>query len=227
MPHRPDNYDNLAKKAINQVLLKKLVYKFTEEIEDDPEKFFTESLQRFTHSDDKRNYYEPYEGVTDENQVYVDVLNSIKEKKNACSSTHVFITVNPRSDVPLNIFRKKLEKSLNKKWCTAHIAVIEQRSEDILTAGQGFHAHMLIVRGTEPSKLRREIKNTFKDICDVDNIHCLNIQFRKGDGVKKGINYIKGIKKDKDKDAKLAIDIKWREQNNIPHLIEKGELKPE
>lgn len=156
---------------------------------------------------------------------FKSILKEMNDKKKSGESTHIFLTVNSRPGTTLQNFMKKIRKCANKKWCTDIAVVIEQRSEDIAHMGEGIHAHMLINRGTEAAKARKELKNTFKDICDVENPHCLNIQWRKGNGVEKALNYIKGIKKDEEKGKKMEIDKEWRKLNEIKEIYVTEDLK--
>lgn len=159
---------------------------------------------------------------------YDDLRQTIKamtEKKKSGNSTHIFFTVNTRPGTSVQNLLKKIIKCSNKKWVTDIAVVIEQRGEDQVHMGEGIHAHIIVNRGTEACKARRELKNTFKDLCDVENPHCLNIQWRKDSGVEKAFNYIKGIKKDKEKTAKMEIDKIWREKNNIKDYYQTDDLK--
>lgn len=153
----------------------------------------------------------------------IGIFQSKKEKLDNLKSTHVFITVNPKSEVTLKLLCEKISKFLKKKWLTGTevMYTVEQRGEDEAHMGQGIHAHILVVRGTEPNKVRRETKNTFKDLCDVENSGCLNFKFVEDKGVDNMRSYIKGDKKCKDsvkqksKELKMAIDKVFREKNNL------------
>lgn len=182
--------DAIRKKAYTQVIQKKFYDYYQQQIEENPE-FLTEK-----DSDIQLKY----------------AIAKLSDRKDQLSSTHIFLTINPKEGVILQDLISKVEKCIKKKWITEFTYSYEQRSEEEATAGHGAHCHIVINRGTEPAKAKKELKNTFKDICNVDNPHCLNIQFRKGDGVTKAINYIKGTKADPAKQQKLKIDAIWRQQ---------------
>lgn len=139
------------------------------------------------------------------------------EKQQGAKSTHCFVTVNTKPDTPLADLMRKVEKALKKKWITDWMYCFEQRGTIDKDMGKGIHVHILINRGTEPAKLKKEMRNTFKDL--VGNADCpnhINFGWRTTPSdVIKTQNYIKGIKKDTAKDAKHDADVQWRADNNL------------
>lgn len=143
-----------------------------------------------------------------------DVLEKHRETK-LSKPRYVFITINP-SDVLIDEEKvqrltKKLNKCVSKKWINWWAYVIEQRSE---TSDEfsGLHAHMLIDRGEKvPFEVQREFKSTFREICDVDNPHCLNFKYIPHEAIEQKWQYMLGNKKD-EKQSKVSIDLIFREK---------------
>lgn len=149
-------------------------------------------------------------------------IEVMQDKKDKCQS--VFITVNPRSDVSLKIFKDTLVKATSKSWITNYIYVIEQRGETEDELGKGMHAHILLFKGKKKlSELVREMGNTFKKLLDVSNSSLLNIQGCKDDDVDKRLNYMLGKKQDENKHLKQEMDILYRQLNALEHHYGKWE----
>ncbi len=187
----------VKKKAYKAVLDKEFRSYFLHKLENSPEKI----------SNDKDITWEIQE-----------LMKSKQEKQKSASSTHIFFTVNARPEIRLQDLEQSFHKAMKKKWITEYHAVFEQRSELEANMGEGPHIHILVNRGTEPSKARKELKNSFKNVCDIDNPSIFNIQWRKDSGVVKALDYIKGLKKDSDKDKKMVIDKLWREKNSLQNI---------
>lgn len=146
-------------------------------------------------------------GARDLNK-YHDIVSSrdVKDK-----GPWVLITINPKktvfgieeghlTNVALYEFLSEdfvytINKSLAKKWIGDYIWCLETRGLDEHGQFTGIHCHMFLNRGNKsPFELVREFKNTFKDICDVDNIHCLNFKYFSDDKSINGFNYVSGLK---------------------------------
>lgn len=139
--------------------------------------------------------------------------NVAKEHNNL----YCFITINPRDNVKLEDFRAKVEKLVTRNMFKEYIYVLEQRGSKSDEAGKGFHSHILLRRNIsyKPSKIKENAKNTFKQVCEVNNPSILNIQFIGESFAKDKQDYITACKTGEGKDLKQEIDIVWRKQNNI------------
>lgn len=138
----------------------------------------------------------------------------------------LFITINPRPDVLLAEFVKHMKKLISKVWIEDYIYCMEQRGTTQEDSGKGFHSHILIWKpdNKKSHEVIREIKNTMKNICSIDNPSILNIQNCKEEDVNKRKNYmigLKGLKHDPTKQEKQNVDIGWRERNNLEPYYEK------
>ena len=118
----------------------------------------------------------------------------------------LFITINPRPDVTLDEFIKACNKFKSKVWIEDYIHVYEQRGTTEQDSGKGFHSHILLWKpdSKKSHEVIRETKNTFKNICSIENPQILNIQNCKEEDIEKRTNYLigqKGLQNDPSKEA--------------------------
>lgn len=169
-------------------------------------------------------YYEDY---LDSNE-FLEMFPFFKECKDKAEkllTKYIFLTVNPEPTISLKMFRDIIEKVVKKKWMLNYIYVIEQRGNTPDEMGRGFHCHFLIdVENKKHSEAIRELKNTFKKVCDVSYSSCFNIKNIKEEHLKRVIKYITGVKKDAFKHPKQLIDRVFRDTNHISKYYHRGEL---
>lgn len=153
-----------------------------------------------------------------------ELEKDIKDKEDKKFKTDfIFLTVNPRSNVLLSDFVNICHKCVNKSYIKQFLYVIEQRGESEDELGKGFHAHFLINKGDyRPSHFNRDFASNFKKVCDVDNMHCFNVQLCKPQDVPKRQNYITSIKDDVAKHTKQQFDKIFRKKYAIKDYY--GEL---
>lgn len=140
----------------------------------------------------------------------------------------VFISLRPPPSVEFETFLAVMKKILNKKWLKRYIYTYEQKGETEDTAGQGFHAHIILYRdGKVFSEIKREIDNTIKHIIDlkVYSAHDYKLCDDDDDNVQRLLNYIQGTKKDKYKHASQEIDIYWRNKMGLAPYYENNFLQ--
>lgn len=139
-------------------------------------------------------------------------------KKDEGNSDLVFMTISPPQTLPLQQFKKVIDKLFSKKWLVDYIYVYEQRSKEPDSV-YGWHIHSLFYRnGKKYHEVVREVKNTIKGIIDLEVCYsALDIKMIKetDHNVKQLLNYILGDKNDNDKKEKQAIDKIAREKNNL------------
>lgn len=140
----------------------------------------------------------------------------------------LFITINPRPDVSLEDFMRAMNKFKSKVWIEDYIYVYEQRGITKEESGKGFHSHILLWKpdNKKSHEVIRETKNTFKNICSIDNPSILNIKNCKDEDIEKRKNYMLGHKNteaDPSKQVKQEIDLIWRDRNNIENYYQKRE----
>ena len=127
------------------------------------------------------------------------------------------ITVNPRPDIDMTTFIKAVDKLMARTFIKSYLYAYEQRSTDPLNGYSGYHCHILLYRDNQKdlnmSHLKRNVKNTFKHICDVNNSGCLNFKTTNMKSTPNFVKYITGEKGDsegKQKAEKQAVDILFR-----------------
>jgi len=106
---------------------------------------------------------------------------------------YIFLTVNPSPDITLPELKKAIEKFIKKKSITLYFYVFEVRDKD-----SGLHCHILLKYiNIKPFDFKRSAKNTFKNVCDSSNPHCLNFKFIECAILPDKIQYLLGEKQDK------------------------------
>ncbi len=153
-----------------------------------------------------------------------------KPKQEELKDEWLFLTINARTDISLETFRKKVEKTLTSKIFTSSLAVLEQRGNTDDTCGKGMHAHILFKRitplneGLPPSNIRRNFKDSYKKICNVDDSRILNFLFipfssTDNNNAQYKYKYMIGEKSGPEKQLKQKYDKIWREKKNIPQYF--------
>lgn len=136
----------------------------------------------------------------------------------ANNNTYCFITINPKSDIELAQFVKKVEKLANRNLFTSVLWVYEQRGNTESTMGTGFHAHILAKRNVnyKPCKIANCVRNTCKTLVkDIKSNNLVNIQFIGESWADDKRQYILGEKIADGKAEKQVLDKKWRIKNNL------------
>ncbi len=140
------------------------------------------------------------------------------ETAKAHNNLFLFITINPKPDIPFDVFAKKMDKLVNRNIFQDGIYVYEQRGSTKEDAGKGFHCHMLCTRNLnyKPTKVVSCIKNTCKSLCNVKDKRLLNVQLIGEEFMKDKREYIMGHNKTGEgKSVKQDIDKYWRKKNNL------------
>jgi len=128
-----------------------------------------------------------------------------------------FITVSPKESVSLEEFKKSVEKAVSRNMFRDYLYVYEQRGKSTDEQGKGFHTHILVKRNLnyKPSKIGLNLKNTFKNMTNVNNPQLLNIQHIGHEFAKDKVDYITSLKTDEGKDEKQKIDVIWRQAEDL------------
>lgn len=160
---------------------------------------------------------------------YLKELKAIEDqipkpvKKESNLRDWVWLTISPKPDIELESFMKALDRSVHRKIWEKYYYVLEQRGtieDDNL--GKGFHAHLLLRRNpdTEYKHTKRQMKNTFKNFCNVDHDKVFYWKECREDFLDDKLEYITNIKTADGKEAKQEGDVIWRKNNNILPLYE-------
>lgn len=150
---------------------------------------------------------------------YEKVLAEKKKEMTAVEHNNqfCFITISPKESISLDDFKKTVEKAVARNMFTSYLYVYEQRGKNTDEKGKGFHAHILTRRNLnyKPSKVANNLKNTFKNLTNVNNPQLLNIQHIGADFAKDKVEYITSVKTDEGKDVKQEVDVIWREAEGL------------
>lgn len=131
----------------------------------------------------------------------------------ATKPPYIFLTINPKED-NFAALQKAVNKFVKKKTITHYYYVYEVRKEN-----EGLHCHMVLSYNCKPYEFKRSTKNTFKNVCDSSNPHCLNFKFIEQDIIKDKIAYMSGSKKDS-KLKGVEFSKAYRKANNIMEYYE-------
>lgn len=174
-------------------------------------------------SDWERAYHELSMRVHDQYIINNLGLNTVVRNRTTIKNySHLFLTINPPPSMLLMDFQKTIEKTLQttkglKLWIEGYLYVLEQRGENDIEIGKGFHTHILIkLRGhKKKSHIDRELKNQWKNILDTENYHIFNIKYIDNEEQLRKQKYILGSKSEESKHLKQKYDIIWRENNSL------------
>lgn len=141
-------------------------------------------------------------------KVKADNITDVKQGNNS----HCFFTVNfkPDSQDFENIEEVMNDFTSKSKFVKDDfIYSIEQRSEELESAGSGAHVHILFKKGDNaPSKIQRAFKTKFFDKY-VGNPAHLDYRYITSDKVEEKVKYILGVKQ-KEKLPKVFVDREHR-----------------
>lgn len=138
---------------------------------------------------------------------------------------YILVTINPPEDIDIDTLYDCVCQIKSKTWIgNDYVYCFEQRGVTDEELGKGIHAHMLLYRGDKPkSEVVREIKSTVKKYGLYDGKdptdRQLNFKPIRSGTESRVVNYMLGNKDDV-KSAKVAIDVKWREQNNLAPIYD-------
>lgn len=129
----------------------------------------------------------------------------------------LWLTISPKKDIDFELFKNKIEIFANRKMFDDYLYVYEQRGKTEETAGEGFHAHLLLKRNMKykQNKIISNSKNTFKKITDVENHDIFNFHWCPEEYLNDKREYILGTKTGCEKDTKQLIDVIFREKKNL------------
>lgn len=223
-----DEYNNYQIKRKKEIVREKLQLTAKEKI-------ISKLLEENIRMKLKLNKEMPEENLNDymkelylENKGLRDEMIKIEDAKNPI---HYFITMRPLDTMVLfDEFKKVVKKLFSKVWMKDYVFVIEQTGMNEDELGKGYHLHAIIKRDDKkPSQFMREVKNTLKDIGDIDNAGFLNIQgiYNNENGLRNRMNYILGEKESDElnnKELKQKMDVIFRQKKYIMDYYFSGEF---
>lgn len=135
------------------------------------------------------------------------------------NSNFYFLTLNWGPEHSVEECQKCLFKIIQKKWIKTYYYTHEQRGEILPDLGKGYHVHLLIEsKCSKPqSQVHREVYNTAKHL--IGNHRHIDCRKVPQTWVNDKIDYLKGNKWDEEKDAKLQMDIIFRDKNGLKNVL--------
>lgn len=148
-----------------------------------------------------------------EDDIYFDIFDYDESKLTPC----MFITFNPSSRQDFQTCFHAVERYMKLKYIEKGMFVVEQRAEDFLELGKGFHFHILVWHSCPKlSHFRRDAQRVFQSFCDVEKTGCLNFRCnRKDRDIENRKEYILGKKVGEDKEGKQNGDKEFRKIQKI------------
>lgn len=155
---------------------------------------------------------------------HLEMLNQESDRLST-KSPFWLITVNPRHDISLTVLRKVIEKIVKKKSIKQYAYCYEIRKYEEKKY-KGLHSHIIVYQDDKPYNFKRGIKNTCKNICDINNPHILNFKnIPNSQVLLQKYDYIKGNKSEA-KSKGVAHTIDWRKLNNLSQIYESSPPLP-
>jgi len=196
---------------------------YYDELKELKRRHFRKILEQEYYLETLGDYYKEMKQIEEKN---VDLIR--ERVAISHNNLYVWVTINPKSDITLEVFKRKMEKLAHRKIFTEAKYVFEQRGTDEQTLGNGMHCHLLARRNLsyKPFKVKECIQNTCKGIVgNVKSSNLVNVQNIGEEFAKDKLEYILGTKTGEGKDQKQKMDPIWRKKNNIAiyYNVEKTE----
>lgn len=200
-----------AKKEKNRI--DRLISEFGDKYNGEtPEEAFHRTLEQ-----EKKDVMDAFEIGMSYWQMVKPRLEEIKDT----GCRHYFITWRPPHDINFNTFKfdvEKFIKSWENKWIWWEYAY-EQKGTDEATMGNGFHCHLIVATTAEnyyPSHILRNSVRCFPYIAK----NCIQVDIVRN--LKRTKEYIRGDKKDAEKEPSIAMDRPWREKIGLQNIYSGG-----
>lgn len=205
----PKNFisaEDILKNKLNDITL--------EDIKKVHKKAYLESLQCFYKTAYLREHVRRF--AEDGSLPYTPDDPSLREMLHNQANTliskppYMLLTINPKTD-DLESLQKSVKKFIKKKTIKHYLYCYEVRKQNA-----GLHCHILLEYDDKPYNFKRGTKNTFKNICDVNNPHILNFKFIELDHIQSKIDYLKGDKKESKQEGVKATILYRTEKDLLP-----------
>lgn len=141
--------------------------------------------------------------------------------QNSTKSFYWFVTVSVKPGVTFQEFEKAVKKQISKKIIKTYFYVYETRHlpDETNKLFEGLHCHMLLYSTVRPYDFKKSTKNTFKDLCTINNPEIMNFKNIPEDLIQDKINYMLGDKKES-KQKGVSLTKAFRTRNNIEEYYE-------
>lgn len=140
-------------------------------------------------------------------------------KRESVKKRLFWITINPPRIAdrdPIEFLERIAALLPRRKWISECYYSIEQRSQDDSSSYTGIHAHLLVVSEypvktvKRPAQAHREIYSWFQRLYPELNKPAIDLKTYPIDFFTDKMDYIRGLKDDKEKDPKIEQDKKFR-----------------
>lgn len=143
-------------------------------------------------------------------------LISVKSEKVGKSEKFLWITVNPIKGTSLPNIIRAVRKMYQKAWIQKYAYVYET------TSNNHMHSHGLIKCKYEYKRAVKELGNTVKDICDINNTHCFKVIVVTEDVAMQKMLYLLGKKK-LEKMPDVELTRAWRKEEKLCEIYQSKE----
>lgn len=124
-------------------------------------------------------------------------------------------TINPKPEVDTTAFVSQIHRVMNRSLVDKCVYSFEQRGENNSELGKGIHMHAIIWPGKSySSSFCQRLREAVANLVGCPNKHVWIVK-AKGDWVNEKMEYLQGIKWDKEKDAKCVMDKHWRIEQGL------------
>lgn len=148
-----------------------------------------------------------------------DKLISLCKSKMGADGELLWITVNVKPEITLEMLQKQVEKAVTKTWVQTYAYAYEFRGAD--SGNCGLHAHICLPRGHKKAcEAIRELRNTFKTLIGTDK--ALDIRTYSMEFLNDKIEYLLGHKDDSEKDGAIEFTQNKRTQLGLKEIYRLG-----
>lgn len=137
------------------------------------------------------------------------LMDAVLKERNRKESI-LWMTLNFRPDVSLEDILIVLDRLSNRSFMTKYWYNIEQRGTETV---HGLHSHWLVQSSHPTAQFKRDVFSTVQHV--VGNKNCVDVKSYPLSFFQDKLDYLNGKKWDKDKDAKVLLDNKFRLENNL------------
>jgi hypothetical protein len=156
--------------------------------------------------------------------LYNDIKGSLNETNGGRNNKYILLTITPNPRITLQMFFNVITKMMSKPWITNFLYVFEQRGKDEGECGKDFHLRAIIKKPLNKSysHMLRELSSTANKVCDSSCPTCFTIKAISERECQLSLIHLTDVKPDDTEYQKHAIDIIWRQQNNLKNYYNLG-----
>ena len=175
--------------------------------------------------DDIYNHIKIEESLPNINGLYNNIKGNFKELElNNLYGQYVFLSINPNPLITLKVFINTITKMMTKRWIQNYLYVYEQHGEDEEECGKNFHFKAIIEKPVNKSynHILRELTSTANKVCDSNSPEFFNIKRISTKDCRISVVDLTETKVYEENNQKQAINIIWRQQNNLKKYYNVG-----